>query len=421
MAHPESRKWSLFLVPLNASSTGLSTIIPIYMLSLGGQVREVALAMFLSNLAMTFGAVFWGRLIDAMRWRRTIIAICSAAIAITCGSMYFVSSIPALMLLSALVGFFSVGPAPVTNLLVMEKSRKEDWLKTFSWTSLISAAGLVIAMVAGYLWLMQYDAQSYAVVCSAIAVSALVMTIMFVKDPPATLERRALAMSPVALVNRLKQVPVMFLKPVSDLSLSKLQASVSRKEFLFFAGTGLFFLSGNLLYTPYTPFLKSGGVTDSEVFLAYTILHMSKVFFLPFNHRIVSKRGEEKMSRLAYVPRMSGIVLAVAAAFLFAGNPSSILVITLAVFVAAEVGFSMWSTTTTSSLFRMIPDGRAGSVLGVNSAIIGAGLMIGSIAAGEVAAIFGYVATFVLAIVFLGASFALVSRYFKKVVVKAVA
>src|SRR5262245_12114295 len=114
---------------MNASSTGLCTIIPIYMLALGGQVREVAIAIFLSNLATTLGAIFWGKLIDYMHWRRTIIAICSVAIAITCGSMYFTSSIPVLMLLSALVGFFSVGPAPVTNLLVMEKSRKEDWLR----------------------------------------------------------------------------------------------------------------------------------------------------------------------------------------------------------------------------------------------------------------------------------------------------
>ena len=235
---------------MNASSTGLSTIIPIYMLALGGQVREVALALFLSNLAMTLGAVFWGRLIDAMHWRRTIIAVCAAAIAITCTSMYFVSSIPALMLLSALVGFFSIGPAPVTNLLVMEKSGKGDWLKTFSWTSLMSSAGLVIAMVAGYLWLMQYDAQSYALVCAAIAALSLGLTMMFVRDPPMTLERKAIAMSRAALVDRLKQAPVMFLKPVSDFSLSKLQASVSRKEFLFFAGTGLFFLSSNLMFTP---------------------------------------------------------------------------------------------------------------------------------------------------------------------------
>jgi hypothetical protein len=183
-------------------------------------------------------------------------------------------------------------------------------------------------------------------------------------------------------------MPVMFLKPVSDFSLTKLRISVSRKEFLFFAGTGLYFLSGNLLFTPYTPFLKDSEVTDSQVFLAYTILHMSKVIFLPFNHRLVARGGEEAMGRLSYIPRMSGIVLAVVAAFLFVSNPASILAITLAAFVAVDVGFSIWSstTTTTSSLLKIIPNGRAGSVLGVNRAIIDAGLPIGSIVAGEVAA-----------------------------------
>jgi uncharacterized membrane protein len=63
--------------------------------------------------------------------------------------MFFISSIPLLMLMSALVGFFRVGPASLTNLLVMEKSRREDWLKTYNWTSLISAVGPVVAMLAG--------------------------------------------------------------------------------------------------------------------------------------------------------------------------------------------------------------------------------------------------------------------------------
>lgn len=289
-----SRNWWWYLVPMNASCSGLSIIIQIYMLSLGGQVREVAMAVFLSNLAVTLGAVFWGKLIDAMHWLKTIVDICSAAVAITAASIFFISSTPLLMLTSALVGFFSVGPAPVTNLLVMEKSRREDWLKTYNWTSLISAVGPVVAMLAGYVWLMEYSAQTYAIVCSAIAVSSLVLTVMFVQDSPATLKRRAMVRLP-AVIYRPKQVPMMFLKPVFDLSISKLRASVSKKEFLFFAGTGLYFLSGNnLMFTPYTPFLKDSGVTDSGVFLAYTILHLSRVFFLPFNHGIVAKTRRRK-------------------------------------------------------------------------------------------------------------------------------
>jgi hypothetical protein len=99
-------------------------------------------------------------------------------------------------------------------------------LKMYNWTSLISAVGPIVAMLAGYVWLMEYSAQSYAIVCSAITVSSLVPTVMFVQDPPAaTLKRRAMVRLP-ALIYRPKQVPMMFLKPVSDPSVSKLCASV---------------------------------------------------------------------------------------------------------------------------------------------------------------------------------------------------
>ncbi len=396
----------------------MSTIIPIYILALGGQVREVAIAAFLSNLAMTLGAVFWGRLVDVLHWRSTIIVICSGAVAVTAASMYVVSSIPALLLLSALIGFFSVGIAPVTNLLVMEKSRSDEWLKAFSWTSLTSAAGLVIAMAAGYFWLMRYDIQSYAAACSAIAISSVVLTVILVKDPPSRLDRNAIVSWP-SLIYRLRLVPVMFLRPISDFSAAKLRRSASRKEFLLFAGTGLFFLSGSLVFTAYTPFMKDSGITDSEVFLAYTILHLSKVFFLPFNHRLVSRGGEGAYGRLAYIPRLSGIILAVAAALLLAGNPTSILAITLCAFVAAEIGYSIWSTTTSSSLLRIIPAGHEGSVLGISSAVTGAGLLIGSLAAGEISSAFGYAATFSVAVVMALASFVIVSKFFKKTVVVA--
>ncbi len=408
-----SRSWSWFLVPINASSAGISTIIPIYILALGGQVREVAIAAFLSNLAMTLGAIFWGRLIDTLHWRRTIILICSAAIAVTSASMYFVSSIPVLMLLSALAGFFSVGPVPVTNLLVMEKSRKEDWLKTFSWTSLVSSAGLVIAMVAGYAWLTQNDARTYAIACSAIAMSSLVLTMIFVKDPPSKLDRRALARSP-ALFYRLRLVPMIFLRPMPGLRAAKIRTVLSRRELFFFAGAGLYFLSGNLMFTAYTPFLKESGISDAQVFLAYAVLHMCKVVFLPFNHKVIALGGEGGMSRISYIPRIFGIALAVAAAFLLASNPGSILLITILAFVGTEVGFSIWSTTTTSSLLRIIPAGQEGRILGINSAVVGAGLLVGSIAAGEVSAEYGYGATFALAIGIALLSFVLVARFFSK-------
>jgi DHA2 family lincomycin resistance protein-like MFS transporter len=110
-----------------------------------------------------------------------------------------------------------------------------------------------------------------------------------------------------------------------------------------------------------------------------------------------------------------GIGLAVAAAMTVALNPGSILMITLVAFVGTEIGFSLWSATTTSSLLKIIPAGQEGRVLGVNSAVIGAGLLIGALAAGEVSSVFGYGATFALAIAVAVASLVLVRKFFNKV------
>ena len=56
--HRLDRTWARYLVLLNASSTRPSAIIPLYMLSLGAQIRELAIAIFISNFAATAGAVF---------------------------------------------------------------------------------------------------------------------------------------------------------------------------------------------------------------------------------------------------------------------------------------------------------------------------------------------------------------------------
>jgi MFS family permease len=75
----------------------------------------------------------------------------------------------------------------------------------------------------------------------------------------------------------------------------------------------------------------------------------------------------------------------------------------------------LWSATTTSSLLKIIPSGQEGRVLGINSAVIGAGLLIGALAAGEVSSVFGYGVTFALAIAVAIGSFVLIGKFFKKV------
>lgn len=389
--HAKSHSWSWYLVPLNASTSGIATIMPLYILQLGGSVREVALAAFLGGLASTIGSMLWGRLIDAMHLRMAVIAISSASLAACASAIYFSSSLSVLILASALIGFLTAGSGPVTSLLVMERSRKEEWVGMNSWTSLVTCAGIVIAMVAGYVWLTFYDVQSYAAACAVIAVAAGALGFFFTKD--------ARKMTAVKRV----QIPQI-----------KFKLGMSKKEMLFFAGIGLYYMSGNLFFTPYTPFLKDNGISDAQVFLAYTVLHFSKVVYLPFNGRLVGLVGEKLGAKASYIPRLSGIASMAAVAFILTGNSGAVLAITLAAFVAVDIAFILWNTTTTSVLMKGIPAGREGNVLGINSSVTGLGLLAGSMAAGESTAALGYGTTFALAAAALAASFLFLKASFKK-------
>ena len=389
--HAKSHSWSWYLIPLNASTSGIATIMPLYILQLGGSVREVALAAFLGGLASTIGSMLWGRLIDAMHLRMAVIAISSASLAACASAIYFSSSLSVLILASALIGFLTAGSGPVTSLLVMERSRKEEWVGMNSWTSLVTCAGIVIAMVAGYVWLTFYDVQSYAAACAVIAVAAGALGFFFTKDA-----RKMTA------VKRF-QIPQI-----------KFKLGMSKKEMLFFAGIGLYYMSGNLFFTPYTPFLKDNGISDAQVFLAYTVLHFSKVVYLPFNGRLVGLVGEKLGAKASYIPRLSGIASMAAVAFILTGNSGAVLAITLAAFVAVDIAFILWNTTTTSVLMKGIPAGREGNVLGINSSVTGLGLLAGSMAAGESTAALGYGTTFALAAAALAASFLFLKASFKK-------
>jgi predicted MFS family arabinose efflux permease len=437
---PKLHSWAWYLVPLNACGNGFGLFVPLYLLQLGGSVVEVALAAFLTGLANTVGSFVWGKLIDTLSWRATAVFISAISTLTISLATYFVSDVSSVTSLWTLLGFMTAGGGPATNLLIMQRSKREDWSDTFSWTSLISNGGIVIGMVAGFIWLAYTnDVHTYALACSVIAATAAIVVFPLFKS-----ERKEINQKKRGDINQPTILTIIdsFLHGIAlllktfhsnaknmfnELLSHSLYAGnhsehpinirpriVNKRQLLFFAGVGVFFLSGNLFYTPYTPYLKANGITDSQVFLAYTVLTVSKVLFLPFNSRIVvAAGGEQRMAKLSYIPRAAGTGVAIAAALLAIGNSNMIFVITLLSFVSVDVAFSIWSITTTSSLMKMVQSGRAGKIFGVNQAVTGLGLIIGSIVGGEVAGAFGYAATFSLAIVALAVSLALIAGSFR--------
>src|SRR5574337_1796660 len=76
-------------------------------------------------------------------------------------------------------------------------------------------------------------------------------------------------------------------------------------------------------------------------------------------------------------------------------------------------GFSIFSTSSSVIFFKSIPQGFEGKYLGVNSAVTGIGVFVGSLVTGELAEILGYATMFLSASVILVISLVLFQVYFR--------
>jgi MFS family permease len=445
------------------------------MLQLGGTVKDVAIAIFLSNLAMMIGSFFWGKLSDVTHWRRAMVLLSLAGMFSVGASILLLGpDIPFLLLFSALVGFFSIGSAVTLNTLVMERSKSESWVRLLSSSSLLSSSGAVISMLAGYSWLIYSgDTRSLAFASAVFAGISLAMASFLLRGTKlekvaegarhnilqnlsrklnvfatATLRHALLRMiasscqyslrykakssdvtndekkkSYKTIGEKMKEMKALLTVPSLLLLQQKADTQNKEKGFLLLIGATLFFyISAAMIFGPYTPFLKENGITDAEVFIATAVLHLSKIALLPFNNQFVNRIGGEiKASLWSYWPRLVGIGMVVGAAILLSGNSAFLLVASVVSFVALQIGFTIWHAATNSLLFGRVMtiskiDGpeasdNKGKMLGISSSVTGGGALVGSLCVGEFVAKFGYGTTFGISGIFLLISFLLISRY----------
>jgi predicted MFS family arabinose efflux permease len=77
------------------------------------------------------------------------------------------------------------------------------------------------------------------------------------------------------------------------------------------------------------------------------------------------------------------------------------------------IAFSIFSTSSSVIFFKSIPQGFEGKYLGVNSAVTGVGIFVGSLVTGELTKFSGYSTMFIVASVILVVSLVLFQIYFR--------
>jgi len=410
----QNKRWMWYLLPSQITAQGLSTVIPLYVIFLGGDIGEVAIISALQNGAVTIGSLVWGRIIDRFHSKRPILVTSFLFVLLCSIGMYFTNSVYVLYLLAIVLGFFMVARSPVTQLLVMESVQKNRWSWLFARTSIIGSLGMLIAMIIGTVGSFYFDLRPYFLICAISSGIALILSTS-VKGDGIHIERSSIAHSLHGLRYSISNHHFVFPKFLEAYDfrhiIALFKGKISNEIGIFYLASFFFYFGSNVYFTAWTPFLKNQHFSNGDVFLNYAVqmITMLLVFFIA--PKIISRFGEERSTILAHIPRILAVLIPGISLFFITGSLGFPVTITSACLMV--IAFSIFSTSSSVILFKSIPQGFEGKYLGVNSAVTGVGVFAGSLVTGELTKSLGYAAMFVTASAVLVVSLVLYQTYFR--------
>jgi len=402
------------LLPSQITAQGLSTVIPLYVIFLGGNIGEVAIISALQNGSVAIGSLAWGRIIDRFHAKRSILILSSFSVLLCCIGMYFTNSIYILYGLAIILGFFLVAKSPVTQLLVMESVQKNLWSWLFARTSVIGTIGMLVAMAIGTVGSFNFDIRPYFLICAASSGASMILSTA-VKGDGIHLERSSIAHSLHGLRYSISNHHFVFPKALEAYDFRHIitifRGRISHEIGIFYLASFFFYFGSNIYFTAWTPFLKNQNYSNSDVFLNYMIQTATMLLIFFIAPKIISKFGEERSTIIAYIPRILAVTIPAISLLFMTGVSGFPMTITSACLMV--IGFSIFSTSSSVIFFKSIPQGFEGKYLGVNSAVTGLGIFVGSIVTGELTKSLGYVTMFLTASVILVVSLVLFQLYFR--------
>lgn len=410
----QNLRWLLMLIPFNAAAQALSVYVPLEILSLGGNVVQVGFASVVYNLALIPAPLLWGYVCDITGRRRIIIIFGCSLLTIASLGLFFSSSIISIIALYAAVAHSAGMLSPSLNLLLIEKLPKDKWGEGYTTQNWYTFLGQIFGSGAGIIWLLYLPLHTFPIACLGFSLASVLISSIMVHDAKLAVERRAVVLTAQSFITRISQIPLIFLRlpRYSDFLtvMRSAKQSLTREIPVIFVASMLFNASANLFFTSYTPYLKENRLQDSSIFF----LSMYIIFVNSIVSRVIIQRFKGGVTHLAASNALlfRSIGMMIAAAFAVFVSGQSVFFTTLLVYTMLGSAFVYVNVNLNTLLFKALPPGKQGGMLGVWSSFNGLALLIGALASGYISYYLGYSITFFAAsILILLSSIILDSHY----------
>ncbi|GGL37518.1 MFS transporter [Halarchaeum grantii] len=417
----DSDRWlySLSLSAVASSVAGL--LVPLYIVQLGGGSAALGLSASLSSLVGAPGAVLAGRYADRTGNRRGVVLVALGAGAVALTLLPFLKTVPAVIVVNAVLAFSLAAISPVVTMLVVANAAESNWNSRIARLNTFQGYGSTAGLVIGTVWTVgvatvlatEVVQESLFALAAAFGVAAAVLGARSLPREaaldvgPRRSSRVATILSRTARntqdatfsfgTNRVFWAS----RALSFARLRRLRSELPRPLWLYFLAAFCFFTGFSVFWAPLPLYLKSTlGFDSGGVFALYLVNNLaSAVFFeragvLSGQRDIRVVQGGALALRAGAFVGVAGLGL-VGGSALTGGGLGPLAAVGALLFVVG-VSWAFIAVTGTAIVSRFAPANARGAILGTYAALSAIAGAVGGLLGGWVAS-YRFDVAFVLA------------------------
>ncbi len=389
--------WLSVIFPIAAISSGFSVLIPIYILSLNGNVIDVSIATTVYAFAVIPASLLWGELTQRLKRIKIFIVISIIGIFPIVILLYLIRSILLADIMYAAYAMVLTASSPAINMLVLDRRKKVVLRSYFGVYSLLTIIGNIIGYIPGILLDSDIVAR-YLLIIIAFNTAGLIFTMLFVRERKPKIERERKRVNEFfPLFNVISKFPQVLTGHHLILRLSSIRKRTDVKRiFVLFLAIAIMNFGIYFFNTSYIPFLYSYHVTFSMIFLVSMANAVGQVFVYVAFMRGRTKRTLRSYYRIAMLVRSGGYVVAIVSIMAL----SFLLFMNLVSYFIAGIGYALWNISASVIIYSNIAGRKEAHYIGIWSAILGASGVLGALFSGFTSFYAGYMYTFAISIFF---------------------
>lgn len=404
-------------------SEGLSSLlIPFFVKDvLKGDLGTVGLILSLTSVAAVPASTAWGTLSDRLHKRKGLMVFGFAGSGVALFLMCFAQNTFQFGLLSFLFGLCSAALAPISAVLVMETSRREDWNESFGIFNKVGGWGWVGGLVLGviliptfnHFFIKEVSARiSFAIIGILPLISAYLAKI-WIPEP----WRREDRMEYVRIVGRypgfeviekVMYLPRRLLFFLNIGQMGNLRKNLGTQLKWYFLATFLIFTANLMTYTTFPLYLRDRiGMSESLVYIISIIRTSSSSFFYARAGVWAKQIGHKKLQFVGAISRSVIFFLYGLLGLVDLG------LFKIPFFILIDgISGSFWALISVSGsaiVASLSKKGLEGEAVGAYNTVIGISRIFGTLVGGYLAQWLGFFSNYTLAsiLIMLGALMAI--------------